>query len=180
MCNTRAKHALVDGEYNERREHCEAAAAYFREALDHSVETLRDVGWGEWEANAPLMDPMTAKRAAHPIGETERVLKGRQLLDEGDLAGFGKLMFDSHDSSVGYFENSCAELDTIVNAAKGIPSVLGARLSGGGFGGSVVALIHPRDAETVAHAINAVFKREHGHPCEISVITPSDGAHLVA
>jgi galactokinase len=179
MCNTRAKHALVDGEYNERREHCEAAAAYFKEALDHPVDALRDVSWAEWEAHESRMDPITAKRSAHPIGESERVLKGRQLLDAGDLAGFGKLMFESHDSSAEMFENSCVELDTIVNAAKGIPSVLGARLSGGGFGGSVVALIHPRDAETVAHAINAVFEREHGHPCEISVITPSDGAHLV-
>ncbi len=180
MCNTRAKHALVDGEYNDRREHCEAAAAYFKDALDHPVGALRDVSWEEWEAQAPSMDPLTAKRAAHPIGESERVLKGRRLLDAGDLAGFGKLMFESHDSSAGYFENSCPELDTIVNAAKGIPSVLGARLSGGGFGGSVVALIHPRDAEMAAHAIDAVFKREHGHPCEISVITPSDGAHMVA
>jgi galactokinase len=80
---------------------------------------------------------------------------------------------------VDYFENSCAELDTIVNAARKIPGVLGARLSGGGFGGSVVALVHPRDAETAAHAIKAAFERTHGHPCEIAVITPSAGAHVL-
>ncbi|MDP6629674.1 MAG: galactokinase [Kiritimatiellia bacterium] len=179
MCNTKAKHALVDGEYNERREHCEGAAAYFKGALSHPVAALRDVSWAEWEAHESKMPALAARRAAHPIGESERVLKGRQLLDAGDLAGFGKLMFDSHDSSANYFENSCPELDTIVNAAKGIPGVLGARLSGGGFGGSVVALIHPRDAETVAHAINAVFEKAHGHPCDISVITPSAGARIV-
>jgi galactokinase len=180
MCNTKAKHALVDGEYNERREHCEEAAAYFKGALAHPVDALRDVSWAEWEEHAPKMAPLAAKRAAHPIGEDERVLAGRKLLDVGDLAGFGKLMFDSHDSSVNYFENSCAELDTIVNAAKGTPGVLGARLSGGGFGGSVVALIHPRDAETVSHAINAVFEKTHGHPCDICVITPSAGAHMIS
>jgi galactokinase len=179
MCNTKAKHALVDGEYNERREHCEAAATYFDSVLDHPVTALRDVSWSEWQTHAATMDLMTAKRAAHPIGESERVLAGRALLDSGDLEGFGTLMFESHASSVDYFENSCAELDTIVNAARKIPGVLGARLSGGGFGGSVVALVHPRDAETAAHAIKAAFERTHGHPCEIAVITPSAGAHVL-
>ncbi len=179
MCNTKSKHALVDGEYNERRGHCEQAAACFKDALDHPVSALRDVSWAEWEVHAPRMDPLTARRAAHPIGEDERVLAGRRLLDAGDLAGFGRLMFESHASSVNYFENSCEELDTIVNAAKEIPSVLGARLSGGGFGGSVVALIHPRNADTVSAAINAVFERAHGYPCDISAITPSEGAHLI-
>jgi galactokinase len=179
MCNTKAKHALVDGEYNERREHCEEAAAYFKDALSHPVDALRDVSWAEWEEHGPKMPPLAAKRAAHPIGESERVLTGRKLLDGNDLVGFGKLMFDSHDSSVNYFENSCAELDTIVNAAKAIPGVLGARLSGGGFGGSVVALIHPRDAEMVSHAIRVAFEKTHGHPCDISVITPSAGARLI-
>jgi len=180
MCNTKAKHALVDGEYNERREHCEEAAAFFKGVLPHPVAALRDVSWAEWEVHSPAMDAMTAKRSAHPIGEDERVLDGRTMLDSGDLAGFGKLMFASHDSSVNYFENSCEELDTIVNAAKEIPGVLGARLSGGGFGGSVVALIHPRDAEAVSQAINAAFEKAHGHPCDISVITPSAGARIVA
>jgi len=179
MCNTKAKHALVDGEYNERREHCEAAAAFFNEVLPHPVTALRDVSWAEWESHASAMDPLTARRAAHPIGESERVLAGRALLDSGDLEGFGRLMFESHDSSVNYFENSCAELDTIVAAAKGIPGVLGARLSGGGFGGSVVALIHPRDAETVSHAIQTVFKRAHGHLCDVAVLVPSSGARLI-
>jgi len=179
MCNTKAKHALVDGEYNERREHCEEAAAYFRGALDHPVTALRDVSWAEWEAHQSKMEPLAAKRSAHPIGEDERVIEGRKLLDSGDLAGFGELMFASHDSSMNYFENSCVELDTIVNAARNTPGVLGARLSGGGFGGSVVALIHPRDAETVSHAINVVFEKAYGHPCDISVITPSAGARLI-
>lgn len=179
MCNTRAKHALVDGEYNERRDHCERAAAFFAGALDHPVQALRDVSWAEWQMHSSAMDPVTARRAAHPIGETERVREGRRQLAAGNLAGFGQLMFESHASSVDNFANSCKELDTIVNAARGIPGALGARLSGGGFGGSVVVLVHPRDTATVSHAINVVFEREHGHPCEIAVITPSDGALLL-
>ncbi len=176
MCNTHAKHALVDGEYNERREKCEAAAEFFKAKLDHSVTALRDVSWAEWEQWQREMDDTTARRAAHPIGENERVIAGRQLLATGDIEAFGKLMFDSHESSVTYFENSCEELDTIVNAARRIPGVLGARLSGGGFGGSVVALVHPRDAATIAHAIKVVFEKAYGHVCDINVIEPSAGA----
>lgn len=179
MCNTKAKHALVDGEYNERRQKCEEAAEFFKEKLDHPVTALRDVSWAEWEKLSPAMEPVTAKRAAHPIGEDERVMEGKQILKNGDLDAFGKLMFQSHDSSVNYFENSCPELDTIVNAAKKIPGVMGARLSGGGFGGSVVVLLHPRDVEVVSKAINSVYKKTYGHPCDISVITPSAGAMVL-
>lgn len=179
MCNTHAKHALVDGEYNERREKCEAAAEFFKEKLDHEVAALRDVSWAEWEQHKDEMEATTANRAAHPIGEDERVIKGRELLSKGGLEEFGKLMFDSHDSSVNYFENSCKELDTVVNAAKNIPGVLGARLSGGGFGGSVVALVHPRDVEVVSKALSTAFEKEHGQPCDINIILPSDGATVL-
>ena len=78
MCNTKAHHELVDGEYNERREKCMAAAEFFKEKLDHDVQALRDVSWAEWEKLSPEMDEGTTKRAAHPIGEDERVIKGKE------------------------------------------------------------------------------------------------------
>jgi galactokinase len=179
MCNTKASHALVDGEYNERRQKCEEAAEFFKEKLDHEVKALRDVSWAEWEKYSGEMDETAAKRSAHPIGEDERVIKGKELLENHKLEEFGKLMFDSHESSVKYFENSCPELDTIVNACKEIPEVLGARLSGGGFGGSVVALINPENAEKVEQAINEIYNKKYGHPCDIRIIKPSSGATLV-
>lgn len=179
MCNTHAKHALVDGEYNLRREQCEEAAAYFATVLEHPVTALRDVSWAEWEAHKAGLPELTARRAAHPIGENERVLAGARLLAQGDLAAYGKLMFDSHESSRHYFENSCPELDLLVDAARGIPGVLGARLSGGGFGGSVVVLVHPRDVQTAAAALARVYARTYGAPCDTCVMTSSDGAHLV-
>ncbi len=179
MCNTHAKHALVDGEYNERREKCEAAAEYFKGVLDHPVTALRDVSWEEWEQQHSRMDPQTAKRAAHPIGENERVLRGRELLANHHLEDFGTLMFDSHESSRKYFENSCEELDTVVAAARDIPEALGARLSGGGFGGSAVVLVHPNDVEKVSVALSAAYAEAHGQPCDISVVEPSGGACVV-
>jgi galactokinase len=179
MCNTHAKHALVDGAYNKLRESCEQAAAHFAKVLRHPVLALRDVSMAEWAIYKRGLPEAVANRAAHPIGEDERVLKGAELLAAGDLPGFGALMFDSHESSRVLFENSCEELDAVVEAAKKIPGVLGARLSGGGFGGSVVVLVHPRDAETASAALANAYAATFGKPCDVSVIKPADGAHIV-
>ena len=180
MCNPHAKHALVDGQYNSRRKACEEAAAYFAKVLSHPVRALRDVSMAEWEAYNNGLDEVVAKRAAHPIGEDERVLKGAKLLEAGDLAAFGQLLYDSHESSRVMFENSCKELDDVVEITKSVPGVLGARLSGGGFGGSVVVMVNARDAETAAQAIASAYaKKTGGAPCEVSRIQPSQGACLV-
>ena len=179
MCNTRAAHKLVDGVYNKRRARCEEAASFFNKIIDRPIRALRDVTWDEWETYVMDMDPLAGKRAAHVIGENTRVLKGEELLARGDLAGFGELMFASHESSRTNFENSCEELDVIVEAAQKIPGALGARLSGGGFGGSAVVLVHPRDVDVVSKAIATSYEKELGHPCDIRTIRPSGGAEIV-
>ncbi len=179
VANTAVKHALVDSEYNERRRRCEEAAAYFARVLGPRVKTLRDVSWDDLERHRGSLDPAVWNRAAHPIGEDERVLKGVDLLHMGDAAGFGRLMFESHRSSQIYFQNSCPELDTLVEAAHATPGVLGARLSGGGFGGSIVALIEEARAESVARALAAAYEKAHGHVIEPRVVVPSAGARLI-
>ena len=179
MVKSNAKHALVDGAYASRRQACEDAAKYFAGVLKHPVTHLRDVSCAEWILYRGGLPETTAKRAVHPIGEDERVLLGAQLLEKGDLAGFGALMFDSHESSRNWFENSCAELDTIVDAAKAIPEVLGARLSGGGFGGSCCLLVKPEAADKIASAITQAYRTVYGDEPVCRVVKPSDGAHLV-
>ena len=179
LCKTHAKHALVDGAYNERREACERAAKYFAGVLPHPVTALRDVSWTEFEAHKAGLDDVTARRAAHPIGEDERVLAAADLLHTHDLEGFGGLMFESHASSRYNFENSCPELDVIVDAAKGAFGILGARLTGGGFGGSVVALVRPADVKTATTAIGDAYASRFGTRCDTRVIECSDGAHLM-
>jgi galactokinase len=178
-CNTRVKHTLVDSEYNERRAKCEEAAGFFASALDHPVAALRDVSWQEWERHSPDMDPGAAKRAAHVIGENARACAGRLLLKNNQLEEFGKLMFDSHESSQKYFENSCPELDFLVDTAKSMPTVLGARLSGGGFGGSIVALVRESDTATVTTALRDAYQQQFGQPCDVLETRPSAGACLV-
>lgn len=173
MADPHARHALVEGAYDKRRAACEEAAVYFAHRLRHPVKTLRDVSMAEWAIYKKGLPEVVASRAAHPIGEDERVLLGTQLLAAGDLEGFGRLMFDSHESSRVLFENSCPELDATVEAAKKIPVILGARLSGGGFGGAAVVLVHARDAETAAKALASATG------ADVSIIHPSDGATIV-
>ena len=180
MVKSNAKHALVDGAYASRRQACEDAAKYFAGVLKKGgVTHLRDVTAAEWILYRGGLSETTAKRAIHPIGEDERVLQGASLLAKGDLKGFGALMYDSHESSRNWFENSCEELDAIVDAAKAIPEVYGARLSGGGFGGSCCLLVNPAAADKIAAQISKEYKAKFGDEPVCSVIQPSDGAHLV-
>jgi len=179
MCNSNAKHTLADGVYNERRAKCEEAAKFLATVLSHPVKALRDVSWDELQQNTSKMDPTAAKRAAHVVGECTRVLKGKEFLAQGKLDEFGKLMFESHESSIRNFENSCEELDFIVAEARKIPGVMGARLSGGGFGGSVVILINPRDVSTATKALSSAYQQKYSHACDIRVIKPSAGAKVL-
>lgn len=165
------KHALIQGEYNERREQCEAAA----KAL--GVKLLREVTSAQLEAAANL-DPLLKQRARHIVGENERVQEAVALLAAGDGAGFGRLMDASHESSRVNFENSSAELDILVELARPLPGVLGARLSGGGFGGATVTLVEAGQAAQVAVELAAAYERETSIKAQIFVCQIADGAVL--
>ena len=175
MAVSSASHALADGAYDERRRACETSAAHFAKTLRHEVRALRDVTAAEWVLHREGLDETAARRAIHPIGENERVARGVECLARGDLAAFGALMYDSHESSRAWFENSCAELDRIVEAAKSIPEILGARLSGGGFGGSCCVLVRRADAEKAAAALR---EKAGDALARISLVVPSEGARL--
>ncbi len=179
MCNPHARHALVDGQYASRRQACESAVGYFAEKLATPVTALRDVTLANWVAYQSGLDPIVAKRIAHPIGETERVLQGVDYLAKGDLVAFGQLLFDSHESSRVLFENSCEELDNVVAITKTLPGVLGARISGGGFGGSAVVLVKVAEADAVAKGIADAYKAKTGAVCDVTRIQPSQGACVV-
>lgn len=179
IADTGVKHTLVDSEYNERRQRCEQAASAFARILGPRVTALRDVTWDDMLQYRDRIDPAVWKRAAHPVGENERVLAGVAALKNGETVEFGRLMFASHESSQKYFENSCSELDVLVNAARRIPGVMGARLSGGGFGGSVVAMIEKDRAPLVAQTLARAYEDAFGRRIEPRVVVPSEGARLI-
>ena len=178
VVNPHVKHSLADSPYNERRERCEQAAAQLAEILPHPVTALRDVSWDEFEQNKDQIDPHAAKRAAHIIGEIDRVETGVNLLKDSNLTAFGELLFQSHQSSIDHFENSCPELDIVVNAARdaGAP---GARLSGGGFGGAAIVMVHANDAQAISEKISVICQTQGINP-DILEVTPSTGAHLIS
>jgi galactokinase len=179
LCDTAVKHSLVESEYNNRRETCREAADFFAAVLDHPVIALRDVGQAEFEEHRQEMKPVAAKRAAHVVSENERVIRAREFLEQGKIEEFGKLIFESHESSRTDFENSCPALDFLVDRAAGIPGVLGAKLCGGGFGGSVVILAHRRDADVIRQALASAYEKQYGHVCVTRAVTPAAGAHVV-
>lgn len=165
------KHALVGGEYNERREQCHAAAA----ALGKPA--LRDLSSTELHAAADRLPGSVLKRALHVTGENERVLEAVEALRKGDAAPLGRAMFASHKSSHSHFENSTPELDKLVEIAEGTPGVLGARLSGGGFGGATVNLVPLEQAETIAEGMLAAYRAATGIQTRHFITRAAGGAN---
>jgi galactokinase len=153
VINTRAQHAHAGGGYGERRRACETAAKQL------GVAFLRDVSAADLPAALnQLDDEVLRKRTRHVVTENERVLATVDLLRAGRLRDIGPLLTASHASLRNDFEVSCAELDTTVDAALAA-GALGARMTGGGFGGSAIALVRSTEAHVVSSAIEAAFAR---------------------
>ncbi|MGY0234665.1 galactokinase [Longispora urticae] len=168
VIDTKAPHRLVDGEYAQRRATCEAAA---RELL---VPALRDADLSDVDR---LADPVTRRRARHVVTENARVLETVALLAAGKVTDIGPLMTDSHTSLKNDFEVTVPELDIAVAAALEA-GAHGARMTGGGFGGCVIALVEPRDVAFVTESVESAFARGRFTPPSCFVAAPSAGAHL--
>ena len=175
VVNSMKKHNLVASDYNARRRDCENAVKVLAK-LFHDVKALRDVSYDEIGAARSHMNWKEYRRALHVIGECTRVETGVRLLDEGDVPGFGRLWFESHESSRLNFENSTPELDYLVSLARSIPGCLGARLSGGGFGGITVHLVETEGAEEYAERVAAAYKKQTGIAPEHLICSIGNGA----
>ena len=168
--HTGVEHRLVGGEYNERRARCFAAAR----AL--GVPALRDVSAARLAASRAELDPVDYRRAAHVVGENERVFAGIDHLRHGDGRAFGALMFASHESSRTNFENSTPELDVLVELAREEPGVLGSRLTGGGFGGATISLVEAARAPEIAHHLEQRYTTRTGNAGRAYLCESADGA----
>ena len=125
------------------------------------------------------MDIIDWKRAKHVVGEDERVMQGVKLLEAGDIRAFGALLFASHESSRDMFENSCTELDALVEIAKTLPGCAGARLSGGGFGGISIHLVESDQAEQYCERLKTAYKTMTGKVAETLICGIGDGARVL-
>ncbi|MDD3886606.1 MAG: galactokinase [Victivallaceae bacterium] len=175
VVNSMVKHNLVDSEYNVRRLDCESAAAKLAQIFP-DVKTLRDVSLEQLAQAEPALERREFRRALHVVGECTRVQEAVRILENGDAAGFGRLWFESHESSRVNFENSTPELDYLVELAKSLPGCLGARLSGGGFGGITIHLVESALAGEYAGRIAAGYKIRTGIEPECIICAIGDGA----
>lgn len=176
ICNSMVERGLVDSEYNKRREECEKAVEFFRDTLNHRVEALRDVSIEELEEKGGELGGITLRRARHVITENNRVLVAVSALRNNDLETFGKLMTESHLSLRGDYEVSCKELDILVELALKQRGVLGSRMTGAGFRGCTVSLVHRDNVSEFIENVKKAYYQETGIEMEAYVTTPADGA----
>ncbi len=165
---------LAGSAYNQRRAECESALTALR-ALQPSLRALRDVTPTLLAAGRDRLGEVELRRARHVVTENRRVLDGAEALFRGDVREFGTLMTASHASLRSDYEVSSPELDTLVAIALDTPGVLGARLTGAGFGGCAVALATAAAASDAAAAINTLYREVTGRDGHAFVCTPSDG-----
>jgi galactokinase len=170
--DTATRHAHTESGYNERREQCEAAAEFF------GVSHLRDVDMDTFQARADEMPEILRRRARHIITENARVLQAAKALTAGDVAKMGELMDASHASLRDDFEVTNDELNIIVELSQDQAECFGARMTGGGFGGSAVALVKEPLAEGFSETIHQAYQRATGLEPHIYVCQASDGVGI--
>lgn len=165
---------MVDSEYNTRRQQCEEAARIF------GVKALRDVTIEQFNEKVAELDEMVAKRARHVITENDRTVEAAQALRAHDMKRMGELMAESHTSMRDDFEITVKEIDTLVEIVKEvIGDQGGVRMTGGGFGGCIVALVPPALVDDVKAAVEAKYQAATGLKESIYVCQAKNGAGLV-
>jgi len=176
ISNTMVHHELSDGGYAARRKHTEDGLAIIGRA------SWRDVTAADVQANWDQLGDPVNRRARHVVGEISRTIAASAALARNDFETLGPLMAASHDSLRDDFEVSCKELDIMVEIARKIGrkgGVIGARMTGGGFGGSTVTLCESRKASAIADTLAAEYEKATGIKPQIFASRPSQGAHLV-
>jgi galactokinase len=176
--NSMVRHEVGGGEYGKRRAMCEKAVEIIARKYPH-VRALRDVDdkmLAEFEGR---MDEVTFRRARHVVTENARVLAAAKALEQKDLVTFGRMVWRSGKSARDDYEISCPEIDCLVAAAAACKGVYGARLMGGGFGGSAVAVVEPAMCDEVKTAVAEEYQRKFGIRCDIHIAEPADGTAII-
>jgi galactokinase len=175
VCHTGSPRRLDSSEYNVRRAQCEAAVEGLRK-VDPSIRSLRDVSAALLAAARGGLDPVVARRAEHIIAENDRVLATLAAFEAGDLAAVGEAFGASHVSLRDLFEVSSPELDALVEIAGAVPGVVASRMTGAGFGGSTINLVHPEAVGALRAAVLAEYPARTGLTPMILPVQAATGA----
>lgn len=170
VCDSKVKHELASGGYNELRENCDRAAAKL------GVDFLRRIDSAQLEAARAKLTAREYECARHIVGENQRVTFALRAFRAGDLSQAGQYFLQSHESSRDSFRNSTPPLDVLVEIARNLPGCLGARLSGGGFGGVTVNLVHSDAAAAFCRSLPEEFRRRTGVSTHAWICSAAAGA----
>jgi len=173
ICDSGVKHAHAGGDYPTRRAECMAAAAHFGKPL------LRDVSWEEFTARENELPENQRKRARHVLMEDKRVLAMRDAVGKGDIARMGELLAEGHASCRDLFENSAPELDFLVATAVTLPGSIGAKMTGGGWGGCTINLVHAEAVPEFNRELVARYQVKTGREAHIYACRAAAGARAV-
>ncbi|OCA87644.1 galactokinase [Bacillus sp. FJAT-27225] len=174
IMNTNKRRELADSKYNERRSECEAALSYLQKELD--VTSLGALSEQQFEAHKHLIPTeVLQKRAKHAVYENQRTAKALEELKNGYLENFGKLMNESHRSLKEEYEVTGIELDTLAEASWKQEGVLGARMTGAGFGGCAIALVEKAHVDNFIEEVGKIYKEKIGYGATFYVASIGDG-----
>jgi galactokinase len=179
ICNTGVKHQLAGGEYNVRRAQCEEGVRRLSSVLP-GIQALRDVTLSQLEQHKGLLPEVIYRRCRHVVTENERVVQAAEASLKGNLPALGTLIAESHRSLRDDYEVSCVELDTMVEIADAQSGVIGARMTGGGFGGCTINLVHADAAEAFKASVATEYEKCTDIRADIYVVSATEGVQAVA
>jgi galactokinase len=178
ICNTMVTHQLASSEYNARRQQCEEGIRILSKWLP-GIHALRDVSLEQLEEHVQELPPTILKRCRHVVKENGRVGDAAVALQHADLAAFGRLMRESHESLRDDFEVSCAELNLMVTLAEHQEGTYGSRMTGGGFGGCTISLVESDAVDDFRNVVSAAYLAKTGLQPQIWVSSAAGGAEEV-
>ncbi len=177
ICDSGVERSLATSAYNERRAQCEKSARIMATSHDGTgtITSLRDVTWVDYLRLAGRVPQPARRRMRHVITENQRTLDAQEALQRDDAVAFGRLLLESHASLRDDFAVSCDELDAIVDIAMSVPETLGARMIGGGFGGSVLILVRSSGVEAMQSALLQRYPERTQYQPTITQVIPTGG-----
>ena len=179
ICNTMVKHELSGGEYNQRRAQCEEGVRILSKFYP-GIKALRDVSVEQLIRHESDLPAIVYRRCLHVVLENARTLDAVKCFASDDLATVGQLMRASHESLRDLYEVSCAELDTMVESAQGLPGFIGGRMTGGGFGGCTINLVERANSQEFAKEVASRYKARIGISPDVFVCSAANGAGVEA
>jgi galactokinase len=175
VADSGVRRSLANSAYNERRAACEQAVELLRSNMP-GIHSLRDVSPQEFAAYSTYLPEIVRKRAEHVVKEIARVESAVNALRRQDAHAFGALMFAGHASLRDLYEVSIPELDILVSIARGLPGVIGARLTGAGFGGCTVNLVEEGQATDFIEGLHRAYREQTGNKAQVYLCKASQGA----